>query len=1064
MQRILTSTIICLIYIFFPIILYSQWVQSSTPPLTFPLWLTQYNGESFANSSWGSHRLSANGFDWENILPGAHVVYANEDTLICKLFLSNISGNFVQYTKSYDQGATWSNINPTYDIVQSDVVINNYLFIHGKQYDNITNTNLYRVNLASGVAETLPLSVYQYNPYEKLSKRGAELWVVNQNRLIRSNDNGNSWAENIVVGSNQYLKRACHIGDTLFAINNQNTGFLSLDDGATWSNTGILPLAPLEDLSNLYFYDNRLFSISQDNVYVSDNFGQSWELFFTTTDAYFTSMIKIGGRFLIGDRSFGSLGYHLSNDGGFNWSHITSGFHDIPMIQDIHLANDAIVLHNGYNRISRDGGITWQLFEADSTNIIKGMVKKDNKYYCLANARGVYVADSSLNNWQPTNDDYFYNDTNANGLYAADDLLVSIRPYGGQKMIYSSDDGVTWQESGGYVLGSPGFEYLYSNIGKVFFCVPFNGLIPRTSFDLGLDWGIAPNTGWHGVDYEVIKTVKDKNRLFLLGDHDFCYLQKGGGWSYKTQRIYAQTGVSDQQFNNMAISKLGIILSDTSNRIYYSPDFGDNWFLFNQGLYIEAGDGIKQMESNDVSYFIFTKNDKIWRLDLADLKELLVTGSVYNDVNNNQLMDTGEFKLPNILVQLNDIEAITKTDDEGNYAIFKPMFANDTIRALSPLVYGTVEPELHVVDSPVSGLDFGIYFVPDIHDVSIDMTNGAPFRPGFQSSIWLAYRNEGTATEQGKIKFYIDGNNLDTLFAMPPPSSMIGDTLVWDLIDFGLLENGSIKLTTKLANTTPIGDTISFSAVIEPESIDIDLSNNSIFRKQLVVGSFDPNDKKVEPEVLSDSEIQLSTPLTYTIRFQNTGNYPASFVTISDVLSTKLDPSTFRVIGNSHPMTWDIEDGNTLKFHFDNINLPDSTSNEPASHGFVKYSIEAKPSLQLGDVIENTAYIYFDFNEPVLTNTTVTKVENPSAIFEPSVIEQLIIAPNPTTGKVNITLPNNKNGLGMFRLFSPIGQLILNRETSGTAILLDISSYAKGVYAIWWEVNGRIYNGKVILN
>lgn len=293
---------------------------------------------------------------------------------------------------------------------------------------------------------------------------------------------------------------------------------------------------------------------------------------------------------------------------------------------------------------------------------------------------------------------------------------------------------------------------------------------------------------------------------------------------------------------------------------------------------------------------------------------------------------------------------------------------------------------------------------------------------------------------------------------------MNADTLVWNINNVAPTEGGIIAIRLKTQPVTPLGSQCEFRAAITPIADDNAPDDNTRNITETVVGSYDPNDKQFEPYIFTPDSVANHAPLIYTVRFQNTGNFPASFVNITDTLSQNLDPATFRVLASSHTMTWTMEGAGVVSFHFDNINLPDSTANEPASHGFVKYSIEAKPSLQLGDVIENTAYIYFDFNEPVVTNTTVTKVENPSAIFEPSVIEQLIIAPNPTTGKVNITLPNNKNGLGMFRLFSPLGQLILNRETSGTAILLDMSSYAKGVYAIWWEVNGRIYNGKVILN
>ena len=57
-------------------------------------------------------------------------------------------------------------------------------------------------------------------------------------------------------------------------------------------------------------------------------------------------------------------------------------------------------------------------------------------------------------------------------------------------------------------------------------------------------------------------------------------------------------------------------------------------------------------------------------------------------------------------------------------------------------------------------------------------------------------------------------------------------------------------------------------------------------------------------------------------------------------------------------------------FIFNNIQLPDSNVNEPASHGFVKFKINQRANNPLGTVIENKAGIYFDFNEAVITNST----------------------------------------------------------------------------------------------
>ena len=76
--------------------------------------------------------------------------------------------------------------------------------------------------------------------------------------------------------------------------------------------------------------------------------------------------------------------------------------------------------------------------------------------------------------------------------------------------------------------------------------------------------------------------------------------------------------------------------------------------------------------------------------------------------------------------------------------------------------------------------------------------------------------------------------------------------------------------------------------------------------------------------------------------------------------------------------------------------LPDSFANESASNGYVLFDIKTKRDLSWGTKIKNTAAIYFDFNEPIITNTTINTLAQPTNVKE--VITQdlpLDISPNP---------------------------------------------------------------------
>ncbi|MEM6801260.1 MAG: T9SS type A sorting domain-containing protein, partial [Bacteroidota bacterium] len=148
---------------------------------------------------------------------------------------------------------------------------------------------------------------------------------------------------------------------------------------------------------------------------------------------------------------------------------------------------------------------------------------------------------------------------------------------------------------------------------------------------------------------------------------------------------------------------------------------------------------------------------------------------------------------------------------------------------------------------------------------------------------------------------------------------------------------------------------------------------------QEIIGSYDPNDKQVAPEGMGDDGLTPpGTRLNYFIRFQNTGTDTAFNIMIIDTLSAELDPLSMQLGASSHP--YQLEVGGTgqaiLRFRFDNIMLPDSNINEPASHGFIKFSIDHQPNAALGTEIENFADIYFDFNLPIRTNTVVNTLSN----------------------------------------------------------------------------------------
>lgn len=206
------------------------------------------------------------------------------------------------------------------------------------------------------------------------------------------------------------------------------------------------------------------------------------------------------------------------------------------------------------------------------------------------------------------------------------------------------------------------------------------------------------------------------------------------------------------------------------------------------------------------------------------------------------------------------------------------------------------------------------------------------------------------------------------------PTNINGDTLTYVVADFGSI-NYATDFNFILAVDTfaILGSQICISAGISP-TLDNNPSNNFISQCFPVRVSCDPNEKTANPQNTFD--INGDRWLTYTIDFQNTGTAPAEYIYITDTLDANLDWSTIQLLTYSHQPYVQILNGGIAKFSFPNINLSDSVSNEPQSHGYIQYKIKAKDSLAAGIQISNTANIYFDYNAPVITNTVTNSAIN----------------------------------------------------------------------------------------
>ncbi len=254
------------------------------------------------------------------------------------------------------------------------------------------------------------------------------------------------------------------------------------------------------------------------------------------------------------------------------------------------------------------------------------------------------------------------------------------------------------------------------------------------------------------------------------------------------------------------------------------------------------------------------------------------------------------------------------------------------------------------------------------------------------------------------------------------------------------------------------GSAIWFAEDDENDWISIDCQSN--------IGSFDPNDKTGFPLGIN-SQIERNMPIEYLIRFQNTGTDTAFNVVIEDRLREGLDVLTFEPGASSHTYRWTLDDRH-LRFYFDDILLPDSTTNEPASHGFVKFKVKQKPDLSSGFEIYNSAAIFFDFNEPIITNETLHRITDEYIIINVDELpdqDVLIKAfPNPMQTETTIRVEGANRGIMELALYNISGQLILQQSSLSGNFNLQRDQLSSGLYFFQITQAGkRLGSGKVVV-
>lgn len=458
-----------------------------------------------------------------------------------------------------------------------------------------------------------------------------------------------------------------------------------------------------------------------------------------------------------------------------------------------------------------------------------------------------------------------------------------------------------------------------------------------------------------------------------------------------------------------------------------------------------------------------------------------IRGTVYEDINGDCVMDAGEPGMENIMIHCAGF-GYAFTNSNGEYAFQVPVGSytvSQNIQAFYPLAACQGNSFDIDVTATSSGCEYTVDFANEInpiHDIHVLTTfYGNPPVPGNPYTVRMIHSNNGTLDEANIINGYEDDGQLNapSFSSVSPTQTNAIDFPNWYSVNSGfpmltpgqsqtVYANYDVPTNIPVNTQLVFDDTATYEAPMATWFNDYTPWNNTNHYTDLVVSSYDPNMVEVLPQGDGPEGFILTADsvLDYIIHFQNTGSWYAQNIVIKMTLDEDVQVESFIPGYSDDDYTVTIDENREVTFTFADINLPWQGMGEFLSRGMVAFSIKQNPSLSPGTPIEATAAIYFDYNAPVITNTALNTIFEPTSTPELEGEFSLLVYPNPSNGIFTVKLPEDAGTANQTLVYDMTGRTVF----SGSATRqLDLSNMENGHYLLLVNTENGTYRQKLVV-
>ena len=466
----------------------------------------------------------------------------------------------------------------------------------------------------------------------------------------------------------------------------------------------------------------------------------------------------------------------------------------------------------------------------------------------------------------------------------------------------------------------------------------------------------------------------------------------------------------------------------------------------------------------------------------------IIKGTVFYDMNGNCIQDAGEPGIPNIQVFCTGY-GYTYTNALGEYYFIVPggtYTIKQTVLSYYPLS-ACQSNNIVVSTSPGIGCTHIVNFadsINPIHDVSLctwDYNHPVPGTTYMQTCI---ISNHGTITEPNILgEYYTDGQVFGASFL---PSGIFLAAGANSYSTYGgsslsLAPGATIQFYMNYSVPTfiPVGtplvfrDSVAYTSPITNWLTDYSPWNNVNYFTTPVLASYDPNFIEVNPKGagLNGVITNVDSNLQYMVHFQNTGTYQAQNIVVIDTLDPNLDWTTLQPVYESAPCSITLRTNGVVTFTFSDINLSPAATSPVTSNGMFTYTIRTRSGLPMGTKFKAHASIYFDYNAPVMTDTTLNTLDSivPAGVNDISSekYNSFTIYPNPANQTFNSIINADDAGKATMIVADITGKVLITKpltlQKGSQTITTDASQLSAGIYFVTFNHEGKPQTQKLVI-